>query len=236
MNTLKDDAAVSDWAIVLAGEVLFFGLLGKLLYTNPGEELLAPLLEQDVFSEVPFAANQTNVVRGLELLNQWIVGLDGKLEKGELQEIQSDYTRLFTGVLNVPVAPWESFFFNDEHLLFQEQTMDVRAWYRRYGLEAEKIYKEPDDHIGLELVFLGHLASLGLNAIDNQDETALEDSIQAQKDFLRKHLLVWAPTWCNQMIEHAKTDFYRGLALLVWGAMQDAARIFELEIKEPSPT
>ncbi|MBO2519906.1 MAG: molecular chaperone TorD, partial [Firmicutes bacterium] len=40
----------------------------------------------------------------------------------------------------------------------------MRNWYARYGLVAEKKGQEPDDHVGLELEFVAHLAGLALEA------------------------------------------------------------------------
>ena len=53
-------------------------------------------------------------------------------------------------------------------MIFQEQTLHVRQWYSRFGLQVVKLHKEPDDHIGLELEFVAHLANLALQAIRSE--------------------------------------------------------------------
>jgi TorA maturation chaperone TorD len=110
--------------------------------------------------------------------------------------------------------------------------MDVRRWYRRFGLEAVNLKKEPDDHIGLELAFVAHLAGRALQTLEAGDREAFQEAIQAQRDFARRHLLVWTPLWCAQMVEYAKTPFYRGLALMLRGALDELAQFLDIPMPE----
>jgi TorA maturation chaperone TorD len=217
----------------LTGEALLFSLLGKILYEVPAKGWVQPLVDDEVFTEVPFAETQSDVLAGLAMLADWCQSYQQTaLPNDVLKELQVDYTNLFTGMRKWPVAPWESVYFNDERLVFQAQTMDVRAWYRRYGLEVNKLHQEPDDHIGLELIFMAHLAQLGLAALEAGDDQAFEQTIEAQRGFLSKHLLLWVPLWCEQMLEYARTDFYRGLALVIRGALIELAATLNIEISE----
>jgi TorA maturation chaperone TorD len=142
-----------------------------------------------------------------------------------------DYTKLFIGLDRLSTAPWESVYFNRERLVFQEQTIQVREWYSRFGLQVEKLNREPDDHIGLEMLFISHLASLALQAIENDDQKLIEGTLKAQRDFLTEHLLRWGPAWAKLVKQHAATDFYRGIAHLAHGSLLAIAEI--LQIKMP---
>lgn len=217
---------------MLAGEFLLFGLLGKLLYNQPAQEEIQALVEDELFSDAPFASDHPDVLDGLALLQKWAAayGEDGS---AGLSDLQTDWTRLFAGGGLAPIAPWESVYYSEERLLFGESTLDVRAWYRRFGLELANLHHEPDDHIGLELLFIAHLAHLGLAALEEGDEAALARAIGAQRDFCRQHLLVWAPTWSEQMVTLAHTDFYRGLALVVRGALAELAGRLDVEKARP---
>ncbi len=121
---------------------------------------------------------------------------------------------------------------SDSRLMFQEKTLEVRNWYRRFGLQSEKLYSEPDDHIGLELAFLAHLAKLGVQAIDEEDQEQFVALLDAQRNFMSEHILRWAPRFCEKVIAGAKTDLYRGMALLIRGALFDLAELMGLEITE----
>jgi TorA maturation chaperone TorD len=232
MKTVEKQIA-TEWQTQLTGEILLFSLLGKILYEVPAEAWIRPLVDDEVFTEAPFAETQPDVTTGLALLEKWCQAYQqDSYPDSMLKELQVDYTNLFTGMRKFPVAPWESVYFNEERLVFQEQTMDVRAWYRRYGLEVVNLKKEPDDHIGLELTFVAHLARLGLATLEAGDEQEFEALLAAQRGFLAKHLFLWAPLWCEQILEFARTDFYRGLALVVRGALTELSHVLETPLPE----
>ncbi len=108
--------------------------------------------------------------------------------------------------------------------------MQVRSWYQRFHLEAENVYKEPDDHIGLELAFIAHLAQQALVALNQQERPAFEYALAAQRDFLSEHLLKWAPRWYTLVRSQANTEFFRGIALLLRGVLAEIATSFQIEI------
>jgi putative dimethyl sulfoxide reductase chaperone len=214
---------------VLVGEVLLLGLLARALYEEPNRAWLEELVTGQVFSESPFGADQPEIVRGLEILQQWSRSQAGGMSKQTFDELKMDYTKLFIGLDTLPTAPWESVYFNRERLVFQEQTLQVREWYARFDLQIERLNREPDDHIGLELSFLANLASLALQAIQ-QDPNSVESLLQAQRTFLTEHLLRWGPAWAKLVKQHAETDFYRGVAHLTHGALLAAADVLQIQM------
>ena len=221
-----------DWGTILTGEKLLFGLLGKILYAELDKPWLQSLIDEDVFSEVPFGGELSETAAGLELLQKWTHENNAGLSDKSFDGLRADNMRLFVGVGQVLAAPWESVYFNDGRMVFQEQTLQVRDWFRRFGVETEKLHKEPDDHIGLELSFLAHLATLGLQAIEAKDDNKFEEIVEAQRRFIVEHPLKWVPVWCKLVEEKANTDFYRGLAMLVLGALFSLAKILEIPIPE----
>lgn len=214
-----------DWTETLTGEMLLFGLLGRAFQNYPAAEerpWLQTLIDEDMFQEAPFGASQSDVAEGLQLLQAWSrAGLSDQ----NFQALQDDYTRMFIGPAKVMVPPWESVYFNRERLTFQEQTLDVRGWYRRFGLQSEQLYSEPDDHIGLELAFLSHLAQRGLSALEQGAQEEFERIMNAHREFLDQHPRQWASAFCEGLIENAATPFYKGLALLTRGALTELAEI-----------
>ncbi len=221
-----------DWATTMMGEKLLFGLLGKILYADLDKTWLQSLIDEDVFAEVPFGAAQSDTASGLELLHKWSQENSSCLSDESLNALRADYVRLFVGIGRVLAPPWESVYFNDGRMVFQEQTLQVREWFRRFGVETEKLHREPDDHIGLELSFISHLAMLGLQALDEKDDTKFEQILKAQRQFITEHLQRWAPNWCKLVEENAKTDFYRGLAKLVRGTLFSLADNLEPQLPE----
>ena len=220
----------TDWNEVLTGEMLMLGLLGKAFYDYPEKAWLQSLIESDVFSEAPFAGEDADVVAALGELEAWSKENAAGLSNETFDAMRIDYTRLFIGPGTVLTPPWESVFFSEERLTFQESTLHVREWYRRFGLEIKKLHNEPDDHIGLELEFLAHLAKLGVAATQGTDQPP-QELLDAQRAFLTEHVMKWAPVWCGQVREQAKTNFYRGIALMTRGVLRHTAQV--LDVKEP---
>jgi putative dimethyl sulfoxide reductase chaperone len=221
-----------DWQETLTGEMLLLKMLGRIFYSYPDNAeraWLQSLIDQDIFSEVPFAAGQEQTIAGLKLLQDWAArGLPDEA----FVSLTADYTRLFIGLGEGFAAPWESVYFSEDRLTFQEKTLEVRNWYRRFGLEAEKIHQEPDDHIGLELLFLSHLAALGLEALDAQEDDRFKELWEAQREFTRQHLGAWALPWCDLVEGNARTDFYKGLATLTRGALSELSESLDIKFSK----
>lgn len=224
------DLTLFEWQEQLTGEILLLSLIGRAVYVYPDEQQrawLQTLIDGDVFCEAPFAADQYETRMGLEFLQKWAMnGITDEV----FSRIQDDYTRLFIGPAKVLAAPWESVYFGDDRLIFQKRTLQVRAWYQRFGLEPERIHQEPDDHIGLEMLFLSHLATLGIQALNEQNSARFEELLDAQRMFMKEHLGAWALAWCSLVEQHAKTDFYNGLSFLTRGAVSALAEMLEIKL------
>lgn len=206
----------SEWQEILIGEALVLSLLSRVIYNYPDRAWYQSLYDEDVFSEIPFTKDEHETKIGLGLMQKW--GKEG-ITNESFEQLKVDYTRLFIGVGKVLASPFESVYFSEDRLLFQERTLEVRDWYRRFGLEAKNKYKEPDDHMGLELLFLSHLATLGTQALEREDQTRFNELLDAQSEFIKMHPGTWTLTWCGLIERNARTDFYKGLAHLVRGVV-----------------
>lgn len=226
METAKIEALKAN----ILGETLLFGLLGKILYVELDRAWLESLIQDDVFAESPLGEQQTEIQLGLELLRRWSEENRQAIPEAEFNNLKSDQLRLFIGVDRVLAPVWESVYFNENRLVFQQQTLQVRDWYARFGLQFEKLNREPDDHIGLELIFVAHLASRCLTAMEAGNQEEVDQLLQAQKDFLAEHLLRWGPAWAKLVKQHAATDFYRGVAHLTHGALLAVADILRIDM------
>lgn len=218
-----------DWNDTLTGQTLFFGVLAKLVYEYPEKNWVESLIAEDVFAEAPFASGNADVAAGLTLMQKWCAA-HRELSMEEFDVLRGDFTHLFLGPAKAPATPWESVYFSDERLIFQKETLDVRQWYARFGLELIRLHQEPDDHIGLELEFLAHLAKLGVQALEANDSQRFDELLQAQREFLAAHPIKWAMYWCRLVEKNAHTDFYRAVALLTRGSLTELAAMLEVTL------
>jgi len=217
---MEKNQIIENVTVILSEEAVFYGILGKILYPSPDKSLLEKIITQQLFEDVPFTSDQEKFKTGMMHIKEWINKCKGKNIDEIYESVLLDYTHLFVGGKTVPVPIWESVYFNKERMVFQEETIQVRKWYRKYKLHVEHLYHEPDDHIGIELSFVSYLAKLGLDKIEQDDFDGLKEILFDKKSFIEEHPFLWTPAWCDLIQKHGKTDFYKGIAYLVTGALE----------------
>lgn len=178
-----------------------------------------------------------DAVRDPELLAVWPVGGDQATTEGlallgasteDAATVRRDHNRLFVGPGHVLAPPWESVHRGEEHLLFDEPTLQVREWYNRYGLQAPRLNREPDDHVGLELEFCARLGQLALDL--PADAPAITADLGL---FLTNHVATWVPGFAELVCEHVDTRFHRGLGRLLAGTVTRSVSAFAPPGSEP---
>ncbi len=97
-------------------------------------------------------------------------------------------------------SPYESVWRDEDRLMMQGPTFEVRECYRRHGMAVADWRRMPDDHLAHELTFVAHLLEQG------QDAEAAR--------FLDEHLLTWLPNFADKVGRRAHTHVYAGLARL----------------------
>jgi TorA maturation chaperone TorD len=218
----------ADLMETLTAEALAFGYFNRVFYEKPTAEFLDTQKSEALFDHWPLEAQDDFTTTGVKIMRDFM----SKWEREMLDELIRDYRRLFIGPGHIPAPPWESVYLSIEGLVYEEQTMAVRKFYARYGLQSPKRYKEPDDHFGLEMAFLAHLCTLGLASIQAGDSDGLAGHLEAMSDFLKEHLLLWVLAFLNRVIEHAQTAYYRGAAYLALGSIYHIAELLDLEIDQ----
>ncbi|QDR79327.1 TorD/DmsD family molecular chaperone [Sporomusa termitida] len=180
----------------------------QLLKTLSANRLLTNLVENYVQEE---NAGQCEVYSAvLQLQAELDLGLKNPADYQKT--LQADFNRLFVGPGHLAAPPWESVYRSRERLIFGEQTLAVRAFYRSFGLESKKRHSEPDDHISLELEFMAWLCKQAAKPDISTEKLNLYMSGQTR--FLSGHILAWAPALCDDISKAAASNFFRGLALL----------------------
>ena len=109
---------------------------------------------------------------------------------------------------------------------FDARTLEVREQYRRHGLQIERLYAEPDDHLGLMLGFVGHLIGLEAEALAVGDDAAAGEAADEQESFLVEHVLPWLAAWRYSVDAHASSDYFRGAGAFVFGLCARYAQRF----------
>lgn len=220
------------WVVQFEGQLLVCGLLAKALYDCPDREWLDGVLGGGVFAAIPFGSDLPEIASALDHLGRWVNTSGDRLDDTAFAAITDDYTRLFVGPARLLAAPWESVYTNKDRAVFQRETVNVKNWYARFELALASAYNEPADHVGIEFGFLAHLSELTIRAADQRDGVEVKRLIDAQRGFLSQHILPWVPRWADDVVANARTDLYRGLALLARGTAIEAGSFFSTAAQE----
>jgi TorA maturation chaperone TorD len=206
-------------AVILDRFAGAFTALSGLLVAAPDAGRLNRLRDEEVLGDWPFQEDPDGH-RGVRLMRESALAGEGE------GEVRRDYNRLFFGPGPMVAPPYESVYRSEERLVFELQTRQVRAFYARFGLAAPRLNKEPDDHIGLEMGFLGVLCVRAMDAIDSGNDAELARLMAGVQSFLELHLLVWGPDCLTLAANGSQTFFYRSVATMGLGALQGARAAF----------
>lgn len=161
----------------------------------------------------------------LEGLRDSRIELEGELGEfvdsladADLEEVRvdlaSEYARIFLGMSPSPVAPYESVYASDLHILMQEPRDQVLKEYRAEGLAVAKELRLPEDHVSFEFAYMAHMCQKTVDALQSGSEAEAQRCLDKQRAFLADHLLAWVPDLCADVLKRAHTPFYRGVAVL----------------------
>lgn len=178
----------------------FYAFLSRMFAEEPPRELAEdiaggrfPLHESSSLNE--------DFVEGVNLLREF---MKAEKDASRVYDLLCDeYTRLFLGPVPA-MFPYESMYVDGS--MMAKSLLRVKKEYRRAGLSKAKGYPEPEDHIALELGFMGYLC-----------QKQSREFLEMQRDFLYDHLLKWVPGFCDKLCEKSRSDFFRGIGKITKG-------------------
>lgn len=186
-----------------------YALLQRLYQDAPDASLLEWLAAERPFASFP--------VRLDDEASAALEQIDAAVGAVAPEQLRADFRKLFVGPGPMDAPPWESVYRNDEHLLFDQHTLQVRAFYARHGMEFVRLNEMPEDAIAIELEFMQVLTERLAQAVESGDQEAERLLLDEQIAFLRKHLLIWVPQFVTLCQHRAATAFYSGLATILKG-------------------
>jgi TorA maturation chaperone TorD len=214
-----------------------YEMLSGFFLELPDPETVNGLFDPDFARRLSAVASvfETGEMReGLRLISTFISSLRDDSREEILKRIAIDRTRLFRGVSekHSPPPPYESLY--REQRLSGQTSVDVYRFYCRLGVALPEGWTESPDYLGVEIDFMRLLCQGEEEAwLNHQPEKALE-LLRTSGDFLKDHLLKWAPSFFEKMAEMAGLDFYRGLAKLANGFLTVDLRLVEEQLEAVS--
>jgi len=116
----------------------------------------------------------------------------------------------FVNLAILHLIPYETFYTREDQMIETGGANPVTDMYSAYEfmVDYEVARTLSSDHIGVELEFMHHLATAEMKALENDDKSAVQELRVAQHEFLKKHLVNWAPLYLINMKYEARTPLY----------------------------
>lgn len=220
----RSDEETADLACELRARSIAYEILHTFLYREPQPELLIICAEHDLFGSFPYADANDDIARGLGLIRGYLAVADPLGNEDDLADLSWDFTELFVGPKAPTAPPWASFYLEPQQLLFQHTTLYARQLYRKYGLMAgSRLNEEADDHVALELEFLGRLAERSASLVEEGecDLAGFQELIDDQVEFVSGHVLRYMCKFVEVVERNARLGFYKGLTLVALGFLKE---------------
>ncbi len=206
-------------AQALAG---IYGFLASVYNQHPNLGLLRRMRAIGVRAFLDLIADevQTNDVgQGIQLITHFLER-SSSLEEEQVEIVLAeDWTRICCGIHpTFGPPPYEALYRQDgidPGVLLQT----LAAGYAEAGAMIKSDYSNRLDYIGLELNFLSFLAEQEASAWKNGEEAAGNQFRHRAGLFIAEHLVLWADHFFSKALEHASTDFFKGILLVSRGVI-----------------
>lgn len=176
---------------------------------------------REVLKDIALSSGDEAFIVGAEKLEKFLDNLGKESIDLCIEDLACNFTMLFLNAAanteTKHVYPYASVYLSESHLLYQEETEEVMKFYAENKVAQKKDFKEPEDHLAVELNFIALLTDGASNALINNDARTAIDKLMVTKIFMEKHLLPWVHRFCIDLRKAATDDFYSSMADITLG-------------------
>lgn len=195
--------------------LLYFA--GSMIMNEPTEECVVDFWKNGKLRNLPVSSSNPRFLKAAELLR------DSCTDKTRCKyELSDDFFRLFA-VSGLPLAPAYASIYVKRNEGSSQSQERVTEFYESYRWKFLSRTKFPDDHLGVELLFLTRMIDKYLMLDDEPCRLEMRKEI---KRYIDHHLLSWVPHWNEDIQEHANTLCYRGIGTLIHASIEDLQGLF----------
>jgi putative dimethyl sulfoxide reductase chaperone len=207
----------------LKGYNMLLYFAGTMITYDPSKECINDFWSEGILKGLPVSSTNPRFIKAAAQLHQSVDD-----QTSNIVMMKEDYLSLFSGRTNPLAPPFESVYRSNDHLGFDKQPSEVREFYNSYGWESKFKGSIPDDHLGVELLFLTLMIEKYLEIDDEICNSEMRNEIRR---FIGQHLLSWLPTWDQDVQEHAFTLSYKGIGSLILACAEDLYNIMSQTYK-----
>lgn len=203
MRKMSDN---QDMGQVLEGRRAIYALVATLFLEPPPRSFIEDLMK----GEVAFFDQLNKVAREFNNADEFE------------EAVREEFSSLFIDPFQKTISLYQSTYEGDHP--YGKVTQRIAEKYKQMGYTFG--YKEPADHIGVELFFMAESCK---NAASNQSEAVTE--LRNQKNFLEEEL-GWVQSLCTAIMESEKSFFYKEISNILLEFLQkDSSLIDDLVVQ-----
>jgi len=171
-----------------------YALLSRVLLQELDNEMLEMILKDE------------NIRNFFPSLADWEI-----LEKEDNKTLLEQHINVdFANLSLLHLVPYETFYTREDQMIETGGANPVTDMYHEfdYVVDFAKARTISADHIGVELEFMHYLVEAEMAALSAGDADSVKHFQFAQKTFLNKHLLKWAPMYLINVKYESRTPIY----------------------------
>jgi len=177
-----------------SARVNIYALISRILMNEVDEKLLELIIEDE------------NILSFFPEFSKWDKR-DGMSNKDLIEQyLNVDFTNLFL----LHLIPYESFYRREDQQMETGGDNPVQTLYNSFDfrVELDEARVMSADHIGVELEFMFKLCEAEYKALADGAYKVAGDIAEIQYNFLKNHLLEWAPMFLLNMKSESGTALY----------------------------
>jgi TorA maturation chaperone TorD len=202
---------------ILKGYNMLLYFAGTMITFDPSKECIHDFWSEGILKGLPVSSHNPRFIKAAAQLHQSVDD-----QSSNIVMMKEDYLSLFSGRNNPLAPPLESVYRNNNQSGFNKLTYEVREFYNSYGWESKFKGSIPDDHLGVELLFLTLMIEKYLEFDDEICNSEMRNEIRR---FIDQHLISWIPAWNENIQERAITISYKGISSLILACVEDIYNI-----------
>jgi TorA maturation chaperone TorD len=203
---VSEPAAPPELAPEDVARATFYGLIARLFYAPPDQQLLGQLLHMGVFDGDADG-------RGSKLAEAWTAIIEA-CRTAYPVVLENEHTELFVGVGKSEVTPYLT------HYVIKYATdnplVELRQQLIRWGIARREAASEPEDHVA------------GVSEAMRFAIAVQHRSLEEQKMFFERFLYRGGVAFCDAVTGSAKANFYRLVASFAREFLELEREAFEM--------
>lgn len=177
-----------------SARVNIYALVSRILMNEVDEELLKLITEDE------------NILSFFPEFKKW-----EKRKNMSSKDLIEKYLNVdFANLFLLHLVPYESFYLREDQMMETGGDNPVQALYNDFDfrVELDEARVMSADHIGVELEFMYKLCDAEYKALEDEEYEIAAQIAEIQYNFLKDHLLEWAPMFLLNVKSEAGTALY----------------------------